>query len=110
MHNCALTLVQMGYKAEVNSSDNLVKVMKRLPVHLQSKWADRASSLTQADIEPNFLHLAEFIEEKALLANTMYGRVVGSTPDKEKSSKSTKVKPTLPKESAFRCALDHIDC
>lgn len=38
MQNCALTLVKMGYKAEVNSSDNLVKVMKCLSVLLQSKW------------------------------------------------------------------------
>jgi len=48
MQNCAPTLVQMGDKADVNSSDNLVKVVKRLPVHLQSKWADRAGSLTLA--------------------------------------------------------------
>ena len=44
MQNCALTLAQMGYEADVNNSDNLVKVVKRLPVHLQSKWADRAGS------------------------------------------------------------------
>ena len=81
MQNCALTLAQMGYKADVNGSDNLIKVMKRLPVHLQSKWADRAGSLTQAGVEPNFWHLAKFVEEKALLANTMYGRAVGSIPD-----------------------------
>ena len=74
-------LAQMGYKADVNGSDNLIKVMKRVPVHLQSKWADRAGSLTQAGVEPNFWHLAEFVEEKALLANTMYGRAVGSIPD-----------------------------
>ena len=74
-------LAQMGYKADLNGSDNLIKVMKRLPVHLQSKWADRAGSLTQAGVEPNFWHLAEFVEEKALLANTMYGRAVGSIPD-----------------------------
>ena len=61
MQKCALTLAQMGYKADVNGSDNLIKVMKRLPVHLQSKWADRAGSLTQAGVEPNFWHLAEFV-------------------------------------------------
>ena len=37
MQNCALTLAQIGYKADVNGSDNLMEVMKRLPVHLQSK-------------------------------------------------------------------------
>lgn len=87
MQNCALTLVQMGYEADVNSSDNLVKVVKCLPVHLQSKWADRASSLNLAGTEPTFLDLAGFVE-KALLANTTYGRIVGLTPDKERSSKA----------------------
>ena len=86
MQNCALTLVQMGYEADVNSSDNLVKVVKCLPVHLQSKWADRAGSLNLAGTEPTFLDLAGFVE-KALLANTTYGRIVGLTPDKERSSK-----------------------
>mgnify|MGYP000680586806 CR=1 FL=1 len=101
MQNCALTLSQMGYKADVNGSDNLIKVMKRLPVHLQSKWADRAGSLTQAGVEPNFWHLAEFVEEKALLANTMYGRAVGSIPDKDRSTKSSKVKPPVTKGGVF---------
>ena len=81
MQNCALTLVQMGYEADVNSSDNLVKVVKHLPVHLQSKWADRAGSLTLAGTEPTFMDLAGFVEEEALLANTTYGRIVGSTLD-----------------------------
>ena len=39
MQNCALTLVQMGYEADVNSSENLVKVVKRLPVHLGTEPA-----------------------------------------------------------------------
>ena len=86
MQNCALTLVQMGYEANVNGSENLVMVVKRLPVHLQSKWADRAGLLSLAGTEPNFMHLAEFVEEKSMLGNTMYEGIVGSTPDKEWSS------------------------
>ena len=106
MQNCALTLVQMGYEADVNSSDNLVKLVKRLPVHLQSKWADRAGSLTLAGTKPTFMDLAGFVEEKALLANTMYGRIVGVTPDKEWSSKPLpKVKPLSRKEMPLRRSL-----
>ena len=102
MQNCTLTLVQMGYEADVNSSDNLVKLVKRLPAHLQSKWADRAGSLTLAGTEPTFMDLAGFVEEKALLANTMYGRIVGATPDKDWSSKPPpKVKPPLSKGNTF---------
>lgn len=102
MQNCALTLVQMGYEADINSSDNLVKIVKRLPIHLQSKWADRAGTLTLAGTEPTFTHLAGFVEEKALLANTMYGRIVGSTPDKERSTKPpSKLKPPSSKGSTY---------
>ncbi len=61
MQNCALTFVQMGYEADINSSDNLVKIVRRLPIHLQSNWADRAGTLTIAGIEPTFVHLAGFL-------------------------------------------------
>ena len=102
MQNCALTLVQMGYKADVNNSYNLVKVVKRLPVHLKSKWADRAGSLTLAGTEPTFMDLGGFVEEKALLENTMYERIVGSTPDKERSSKPPpKIESLSSKENTF---------
>ena len=70
-----------SYEADVNGSDNCVKVVKRLPVHVQSKWADRAGALTLAGREPTFMDLAGFVEEKALLANTTYGGIVGPTPD-----------------------------
>ena len=87
MQNCALTLVQMGYEADINSSDKLVKIMRRLPVHLQSKWADTAGQLTLRGVEPTFSHLAKFVEERAMLANTMYGEFVGSSPEKERRVK-----------------------
>jgi len=91
MQNCQLTLVNMGFQADVNSSDNLVKVVKRLPVHLQGKWADKAGSLIKGGVEPNFEHLTKFVEEKAMLANTMYGQIVGSSPERDNS---TRIKPT----------------
>jgi len=61
----------MGYEADVkkkrkkkNSSENLAKVLKLLPVHLQSKWADRAGPLTLAGTEPTSMDLAGFVERK----------------------------------------------
>lgn len=95
MQNCVLTLVQLGYEADVNSSDNLVNVVKHLFVYLQSKWVDRAGSLTLAGMEPTFMDLARFVQEKALLANTTYEQIVGSTPDKEQNSKPpSKMRPS----------------
>ena len=83
MQNCQLTLGNMGFQADINSSDNLVKVVKRLPIHLQSRWADRAGALILQDKEPNFEHLAKFVEERASLANTMYGQIIGTSPERD---------------------------
>ena len=91
MQNCALTLNQLGYEADVNYSDNLIKDVKRLPVQLQFKWADRAGTLILSGTEPTFFHLAQFFQERALLSNTMYGELIGSTPDKDQQN--SKVRP-----------------
>lgn len=91
MQSCALTLDQLGYKADVNCSDNLIKVVKRLPVHLQSKWADRAGTLILSGTDPTFFYLAKFVQERALLSNTTYRELVGSTPNKDQ--RNSKVRP-----------------
>lgn len=80
MQNCWLILTQMGYEADTNSSDNLVEIVKRPPLHLQSKWVNEAGNLTLTGIESTFSHLGKFLEGKAMLANTMYGEIVGSAP------------------------------
>ena len=81
------SLIQMGYETDINSYDKLMEIMRRLPVHLQSKWADTAGQLTLRGTEPTFSHLAKFVEERAMLANTMYGEFVGSSPEKERRVK-----------------------
>jgi len=46
--------------------------------------------------------LGGFVEEKALLANTIYGRIVGLTPDKEPNSKPPpKIKSLSSKKNTF---------
>ena len=34
MDRCLLTLEQMGYEVDLNNSDNLLKIVRRLPLHL----------------------------------------------------------------------------
>ena len=73
---CQITLQQMSYTADLNASDTLLKV-HLLPIHLQSKWADRAQNLIIAGMEPYFGHLTDFTEKAAEVANTMYGKNIG---------------------------------
>ena len=42
MGNCYITLVQWGYLSELNSSQTLLYVFKRLPTRLQRKFCDEA--------------------------------------------------------------------
>ena len=92
MKNCILNSEQMRYKADINSMDTLKKVVMRLPSQLQAKWAEESSRLIKSGIEPEFSHLTEFVERRAVVANTAFGKLVGSRPDGEKSPKPVKLR------------------
>ena len=42
MQKCEITLSQLGFSSDVNNSENLKRIVKRLPMHLRTKWADIA--------------------------------------------------------------------
>jgi len=72
MGNCYITLVQWGYLSELNSSQTLLYVFKRLPTRLQRKFCD------EADINPigyaaTFSQLLSFVEDAAGRAHSMFG-------------------------------------
>ncbi|XP_045214465.2 uncharacterized protein LOC123564751 [Mercenaria mercenaria] len=44
MEKCQITLSQIGFVSDINNTENLKKIVRRLPMHIRSKWAERASS------------------------------------------------------------------
>ena len=75
----------MQYKADINSLDTLRKVvMCRLPSYIQAKWAEESSKLIEADIEPEFSYLMDFVEKRAAVANTACRKLVGTRPNEDK--------------------------
>jgi hypothetical protein len=74
MEKSQITLSQLGYSSDINNSENLRKIVRRLPFHIRSKWADQASKLIEHGSEPIFNDLLSFIQQRALVANTMYGQ------------------------------------
>ncbi|XP_071834278.1 uncharacterized protein [Apostichopus japonicus] len=78
MRKCEITLSQTGYLADLHSSDTLLKVQKLLPMYMQSDWAKRAQSNMLRGIVPNFRHITEFVEEYVQVANSIYGRNMGT--------------------------------
>ena len=81
MKSCALNLDHMHYKADINSMDTLKWIVMRLPPHLQAKWAEESNKLIEAEKEPEFSHLASFVEKSATVANTAFGKLVGARPE-----------------------------
>jgi len=85
MTKCKIALKQMGYQADLNNSESLLKITRRLPMHLRAKWAERADVILELGDEPNFDHLTTFIERNARVATNMYGQDMTSTqPLKER--------------------------
>lgn len=79
MRKCQITLSQIGNSADMNSSDNLLKIQQLLPIHHQAEWAKRAQSMIQSHNEPNFSHMTDFIEQKAKIASNMFGQNIGNS-------------------------------
>ena len=81
MESCVLNSDHMHYKADIISMDTLKRIVLRLPPHLQSKLAEESNKLIEAEKEPEFSHLASFVERRATVANTPFGKLVGARPE-----------------------------
>ena len=83
MKSCALNSDHMHYKADINSMDTLKRIVMRLPPHLQAKRAEESNKLIEAEKEPEFSHLASFVEKRATVANAAFGKLVGARPESD---------------------------
>ena len=73
---------------EINSADNLRRIVQRLPFHLRTKFAEVADSIQQSGQRANISHIAEFVKVKAKAANNPEcGSVVDVTRDRAENSR-----------------------
>ncbi|XP_071476616.1 uncharacterized protein [Diadema antillarum] len=95
MKHCGMVLAQMGYLADANGSETLLKIQRLLPVHLQAEWARRAHAMMVRCVVPNFDLMTTFVEESAQLASNIFGRNIGKAiPKNDKSKKETRPRGT----------------
>ena len=62
--NCVATLKQINHLADVNATDNLRKIIKRLPDHLIDKWKGVASDLRDKGETPSLEHIGQFLRKR----------------------------------------------
>ena len=89
MKLCSYTLQSLGYGADVNNTNNLLKIVRRLPLHIKAKWVDRADRIIEGGREPSFKDLCDFIAVRGRVANNVFGQDL-STPLYNNSRFTTK--------------------
>ena len=50
MRICQLNSSELRYQADINSVDTLTKIVMRLPVHMQAKWAEESGKLLEMSL------------------------------------------------------------
>ena len=73
MQKCQMTLSQLGFVSDMDNSENLRRIVRRLPMHLRSRWAEIAHSIFELGREPSFMDLTKFIDERSRVASSVYG-------------------------------------
>ena len=101
LKDCENALESIGYLDEINSADNLRRIVLRLPFHLRTKFVEVADQIQEAGQRTNISHIAEFVKIKARAANNpVFGCVIDVARDRSDSQRH-KPKPkraTLPDE------------
>ena len=91
LKNCEHTLESMGYLDEINSADNLRRIVHRLPFHLRTKFVEVADTIQQSGRRPNIKDISAFVAAKARAANNpVFGSVMDVTPDSKRSGTKSK--------------------
>lgn len=73
MQKCEMTLTKLGFSSDIDNSENLRRIVKRLPMHMRVKWVEIAHSINESGREPRFSDLTKFVDEKSRIASSMYG-------------------------------------
>lgn len=84
MNKSKISLKKMGYEADLNSSETLLKIARRLPDNLRAKWAGRVDSILEQGDEANFDNMLNFVERHARITTNMFGHDMAKSAAKDK--------------------------
>ena len=93
LRNAKIVLTQLEFTSDMNSHETMRLLVKRLPYTLGSKWVEKAADILESGREPRFSDLVRFMEVRARVSSTMYGRD-HANQSKNTSNSSDKSKET----------------
>ena len=75
LRDCQNAMESIGYLDEINSADNLRRIVDRLPFHLKSKWLEVADSIQQTGQRPRIHHISQFVLRRLEWPITQFSEV-----------------------------------
>ena len=75
LNTCKETLTAMGCVSEINNQTNLLRIVEKLPIHLQNSWRKQARDIrVDQGLTPTIENLTMFVQRAAETANDpVYG-------------------------------------
>ena len=73
MSRCEMTLSQLGYTAEINSTATMKSIVNRFPFHMNTKWTEYATGIIKrTKKEATFKDLVTFVQQQAETASNTW--------------------------------------
>ena len=89
--DCLITLRMLNYVADLYSTETLRLSVKRLPVNLKRKWAERSVAIRGRGAEPSLLHLEQWLQSTVLVLQEVEIPVSTSSGGKPRDVKKLNV-------------------
>ena len=94
LEECAVTLRQLNYHAELNNYSTILSVFKRLPFQMQTQWLRTSAEVEKREVDPTFALLVKFLNDESEIANSVYAAALNQRSKRKSSSFFAKFEQT----------------
>ena len=99
LESCEITLMVAGRLSQFNNEDKMMKILRRLPLYLRSRWQKRVQEIRADGRDPNLEDLKKLIRGAAKEKNDpVFGSILDPVKDVRNKEKSRN-KPPVPKKT-----------
>ena len=96
MKRCYLTLTQINYMSDLQSSQTQYAILRRLPDYLHEKWMEKSAIFDKFNREATYEEFLDFMEDRAAAFKTHIGQeVLRQRLERTKESEPDRLPRTL---------------
>ena len=99
LESCEITLAVAGRLNQINNEDKMMKILRRVPLYLRSRWQKRVQEVRAEGRDPNLEDLKKMIRGAAKEKNDpVFGSILDPAKDVRNKEKF-RSKPPVPKKT-----------